>query len=120
MGNNNYLEASNLVFYGTMIVNGEGFGIVIRTGDKTVIGSIADLAVNEEKRPSQLSQEIDLFVKKMAGKQSSSMPKASDCHYVCCHLFHFRYGSRSKQIFNELCFRYWCFSSFCSLARQKL
>ncbi|RKP17122.1 hypothetical protein ROZALSC1DRAFT_16731, partial [Rozella allomycis CSF55] len=66
-GNNNYLEASNLMFFGTLVVNGEGYGVVIRTGDATVLGSIASMTCKEEKRPSQMSREIDLFVKKMAG-----------------------------------------------------
>ena len=65
-GNNNPLEANNLAFYGTLVVNGEGYGIVIRTGDRTVLGSIANLTVSETKRESQLANEIDFFVKKTA------------------------------------------------------
>ena len=70
------LEASNLVFNGTLAVNGaisfffqlethtpgEGYGIVIRTGDNTVIGQIASLTSNEEKRESPLTSEITHFV----------------------------------------------------------
>jgi sodium/potassium-transporting ATPase subunit alpha len=65
-GIENPLEASNLAFYGSLIVNGDGYGIVVRTGDKTVLGSIASLASSEVKRESQLTKEIDYFVKVMA------------------------------------------------------
>ncbi|KAI9208474.1 uncharacterized protein BJ171DRAFT_488991 [Polychytrium aggregatum] len=59
----NPLEATNLIFNGSMAVAGEGFGIVIRTGDNTVLGQIANLTSNEKKRRSPLSEEIDIFVK---------------------------------------------------------
>ncbi|KAJ3416269.1 hypothetical protein HDV05_002559 [Chytridiales sp. JEL 0842] len=60
------LEATNLVFNGTLAVNGEGYGIVIRTGDNTVIGQIASLTANEQRRESPLSTEIEHFVKIIA------------------------------------------------------
>lgn len=73
----NPLEATNLIFNGTLAVNGkfllflrilgEGYGIVIRTGDQTVIGQIASLTTNEEKRDSPLSSEINHFVHVIAG-----------------------------------------------------
>ncbi|TPX40659.1 hypothetical protein SeLEV6574_g06497 [Synchytrium endobioticum] len=56
------LEATNLVFNGTLAVNGDGYGIVIRTGDDTVIGQIASLTSNEQRRSSPLSTEINHFV----------------------------------------------------------
>jgi len=62
----NPFEATNLAFGGTNITNGEGFGIVIRTGDHTTIGQIARLAVGEKTPRSQLNDEIDLFVKRIA------------------------------------------------------
>ncbi|KAJ1929419.1 hypothetical protein IWQ60_001164 [Tieghemiomyces parasiticus] len=62
----NCLEATNLVFNGTLAVAGEGYGIVICTGDNTVLGQIAGLTASEEKNPSPLSQEIDHFVKIIA------------------------------------------------------
>lgn len=58
----NPLEATNLAFNGTLAVNGEAYGIVIRTGDFTVIGQIASMTANEERRDSPMSQEIDHFV----------------------------------------------------------
>ncbi|KAJ1659897.1 hypothetical protein IWQ61_001090 [Dispira simplex] len=62
----NPLEATNILFNGTLVVAGEGYGIVIKTGDSTVLGQIAGLTAGEEKNPSPLSQEIDIFVKIIA------------------------------------------------------
>jgi sodium/potassium-transporting ATPase subunit alpha len=62
----NPLEATNLAFNGSLCVNGEGYGIVIRTGDSTVLGQIASLAGGEEKRDSPLTIEITGFVHKIA------------------------------------------------------
>lgn len=63
----NPLEASNLAFNGSLVVNGEGYGIVVRTGDKTVIGQIASLTANEKKGKSPMAHEIESFVYKIAG-----------------------------------------------------
>ncbi|ORZ32782.1 P-type cation-transporting ATPase [Catenaria anguillulae PL171] len=57
------LEATNLAFNSTLVVSGEGYGIVIRTGDDTVIGQIANLTQSEKKRKSPLTEEIESFVK---------------------------------------------------------
>jgi sodium/potassium-transporting ATPase subunit alpha len=60
------MEAQNIVFNGTLIVNGDGAGIAIRIGDSTVLGQIAKLTLSGEKRTSQLVNEIDFFVKVLA------------------------------------------------------
>jgi sodium/potassium-transporting ATPase subunit alpha len=57
------LEASNLAFNSTLAVSGEAYGVVIRTGDNTVLGSIANMTQGEAKRRSPLSEEIERFVK---------------------------------------------------------
>ncbi|KAI9358903.1 hypothetical protein DFJ73DRAFT_135213 [Zopfochytrium polystomum] len=62
----NPLETANLVFNGTLAVNGDGYGVVIRTGDHTVIGQIASLTAGEDRRESPLSSEIEHFVKIIA------------------------------------------------------
>ena len=62
----NPLEANNLLFSGTMVVSGEGLGIVIRTGDRSVLGQIAKMTIQGKPRASQLSREINLFVRKIA------------------------------------------------------
>ncbi|KAI8893117.1 E1-E2 ATPase-domain-containing protein, partial [Globomyces pollinis-pini] len=59
---NNPLEATNLIFNGTLAVNGEAYGVVIRTGDHTVIGQIAFMTSSEERRPSPMSAEIENYV----------------------------------------------------------
>ncbi|KAG0287811.1 hypothetical protein BGZ97_006987, partial [Linnemannia gamsii] len=62
----NPLEARNLAFNGSLVVNGEGYGIVIRTGDNTVLGQIAGMTSGEDAGKSPLSREIDDFVKIIA------------------------------------------------------
>ncbi|KAF9921161.1 hypothetical protein FBU30_008863 [Linnemannia zychae] len=62
----NPLEANNLAFNGSLVVNGEGYGLVIRTGDNTVLGQIAGLTASEDSGKSPLSREIDDFVKIIA------------------------------------------------------
>ncbi|KAJ3068509.1 hypothetical protein HDU98_008343 [Podochytrium sp. JEL0797] len=56
------LEATNLAFNGTLAVNGEAYGVVIRCGDNTVLGQIAGLTQNEHKAPSPMTTEINNFV----------------------------------------------------------
>ncbi|KAF4636901.1 hypothetical protein G7Y89_g1176 [Cudoniella acicularis] len=60
------LESTNLMFNSTLIISGEAFGIVIRTGDSTVLGQIANLTAGEEKMESPLTHEIGNFVKIIA------------------------------------------------------
>ncbi|KAG6846375.1 hypothetical protein H0H93_014367, partial [Arthromyces matolae] len=55
-------EAENLVFNSTLVVNGEGWGIVVRTGDHTFIGQIASLTGGETGNESPLAREIGRFV----------------------------------------------------------
>ncbi|KAJ1566984.1 hypothetical protein HK096_011393, partial [Nowakowskiella sp. JEL0078] len=62
----NPLEAHNLAFNGSLVISGEGYGVVIRTGDNTVIGQIAGMTGKEKRRPSPLSSEIQNFVIIMA------------------------------------------------------
>ncbi len=37
-------EARNIVFNSSLVMNGDGRGVVVRTGDNSFIGSIASLA----------------------------------------------------------------------------
>ncbi|KAJ3541875.1 hypothetical protein NM688_g6031 [Phlebia brevispora] len=50
------------LFNSTLVVNGEGWGIVVRTGDHTLIGQIAALTGGETGNSSPLSVEIGHFV----------------------------------------------------------
>ncbi|OPJ68134.1 potassium-transporting ATPase alpha chain 2 [Patagioenas fasciata] len=63
----NPLETKNIVFYSTTCVEGTATGIVINTGDRTIIGRIASLAsrVGNEKTP--IAIEIEHFVYLVAG-----------------------------------------------------
>jgi len=61
----NPLETKNLMFYGTLAIEGEGIGIVIRTGDNTVIGQIANLAQSTSTLETPLRREINKFVGKI-------------------------------------------------------
>lgn len=61
------VEAENLVFNSTLVVNGEGWGIVVRTGDHTFIGQIASLTGNESNDQSPLAKEISRFVLIVSG-----------------------------------------------------
>ncbi|AEO68317.1 uncharacterized protein THITE_125028 [Thermothielavioides terrestris NRRL 8126] len=62
----NPLEAHNVLFNSTLVVSGEAYGIVIRTGDATVLGQIAHLTAGEKKVTSPLTVEIGNFVKIIA------------------------------------------------------
>ncbi len=59
----NPLEAENLGFFGTLCVQGECIGIVIRIGETTMIGSIANISNSTKHIKSPLTEETDRFVK---------------------------------------------------------
>ena len=56
------LEATNLCFYTTIINSGSGRGVVIGTGDRTVMGQIAGLATETSNEDSPISKEIKKFI----------------------------------------------------------
>ncbi|KAI0303351.1 aminophospholipid-transporting P-type ATPase [Multifurca ochricompacta] len=56
------VEAENLAFNSTLVVNGEAWGVVVRTGDRTLIGQIAQLTGGESGNESPLAVEISRFV----------------------------------------------------------
>ena len=57
------MESQNACFFGTSCTEGSGVGICIKTGDKTVIGQIANLASEAESEETPLSIEIERFIK---------------------------------------------------------
>uniref|UniRef100_A0A914CA35 Sodium/potassium-transporting ATPase subunit alpha n=1 Tax=Acrobeloides nanus TaxID=290746 RepID=A0A914CA35_9BILA len=59
----NPLETSNLVFFGTSVVEGNALGIVILTGDNTVMGRIAGLTSLVETNQTPIAKEIKHFIK---------------------------------------------------------
>jgi len=58
----NIFESPNVAFFGTMCTAGNGTGIVIRTGDDTVIGRIANLSQSAESAETPLAIEIERFI----------------------------------------------------------
>jgi sodium/potassium-transporting ATPase subunit alpha len=58
----NPLETKNLCFFGTFIPQGSGKGIVVRIGDKTVMGRIARLATSTNVAMTPIAREINHFV----------------------------------------------------------
>ena len=59
----NPLEATNMAFFGTACTSGSAEGIVVATGDRTVIGQIANLAQSASAGDTPLSKEIHRFIK---------------------------------------------------------
>lgn len=60
--NDNALETANLVFFGTLMKEGKGKGIVVRIGARTVLAQIASVASSGEKVKTPLRIELDRFV----------------------------------------------------------
>ncbi|KAL0584985.1 hypothetical protein ABG067_005122 [Albugo candida] len=58
----NPLETKNLCFFGTFVPQGSGKGIVVRIGDKTVMGRIARLATSTTTILTPIAREINHFV----------------------------------------------------------
>lgn len=56
------LESTNLCFYTTIINSGSGRGVVIGSGDRTVMGQIAGLATETSGEDSPISKEIKKFI----------------------------------------------------------
>ncbi|CAB4053962.1 ATP1A [Lepeophtheirus salmonis] len=57
----NPLETKNIAFFSTHAVEGTAKGIVIKTGDSTVMGRIAGLASGLERGETPISREISHF-----------------------------------------------------------
>ncbi|KAI9276500.1 hypothetical protein BC943DRAFT_284971 [Umbelopsis sp. AD052] len=66
MTDNNYLETKNIAFMSTHCTQGSGLGIVVSTGDKTVLGRISKLTSAKEEETTLLQQEINSFIVKVA------------------------------------------------------
>jgi len=59
-------ESPNLCFFGTLVVNGKGQGLVIATGDDTFMGRTAQLATSTEGDDTPIAKEIKDFVLKVS------------------------------------------------------
>lgn len=60
--NENPLETRNLAFFSTNCVEGAGRGVVINTGDRTIMGRIANLASGLEMGDTPIAREIAHFI----------------------------------------------------------
>ena len=60
--NENLIEAKNVAFFSTDILEGRGRGVVIETGDLTLIGSIAKIVSNLEQGQTPINKEIQSFI----------------------------------------------------------
>lgn len=58
----NPLESQNVAFFSSFAVAGEATGIVIATGDRTMIGRLAGLTTNLKKTETPIAKEIRHFV----------------------------------------------------------
>jgi len=56
-------EATNMAFFGTDVKNGMCTGIVVRTGDNTFIGKIAQLTEGTDTEDTPIAKEIHHFIK---------------------------------------------------------
>lgn len=65
--NENPLETKNIAFFSTNCVEGTGRGIVIYTGDRTVMGRIANLASGLEMGDTPIAREISHFIHIITG-----------------------------------------------------
>ncbi len=65
--NDNPLETKNVAFFSTNCVEGSGRGIVVNTGDRTVMGRIANLASGLEMGDTPIAKEIAHFIHLITG-----------------------------------------------------
>ncbi|KAH7704171.1 P-type ATPase [Aphelenchoides avenae] len=56
-------EARNIAFNGSLCVDGDGVGVVIRTGANTIISQIANLTNQDKKTPNRLQKQTNNFLK---------------------------------------------------------
>jgi sodium/potassium-transporting ATPase subunit alpha len=67
MTNDNPLETKNIAFFSTNAVEGTATGLVIQTGDRTVMGRIANLASGLEMGETPIAREIAHFIHLITG-----------------------------------------------------
>jgi sodium/potassium-transporting ATPase subunit alpha len=65
--NENPLETRNIAFFSTNAVEGTAKGVVINTGDRTVMGRIAHLAADLDAGMTPIAREIEHFIHLITG-----------------------------------------------------
>jgi len=63
----NPMESTNLAFFGTNCAKGSCTGIVVRTGDHTLIGIIASMATDTKEVKTPIAIEIEHFIHVVSG-----------------------------------------------------
>ncbi|XP_065649800.1 sodium/potassium-transporting ATPase subunit alpha-like isoform X2 [Hydra vulgaris] len=63
----NPIETKNLGFFSTNVLEGDGIGIVVKIGNKTVMGRIANLASGLESGKTPIAIEIEHFIHIITG-----------------------------------------------------
>ncbi len=59
-------QARNICFNSSKCLEGESWGVVIASGDKSLIGQIAGLAGQTKSEPTTLQKEINIFVRNLS------------------------------------------------------
>jgi sodium/potassium-transporting ATPase subunit alpha len=59
---NNYMETKNLLFMGASIVEGSGTGLVVATGNRTVMGKIYKLSGGTATATTPITRELNIFL----------------------------------------------------------
>jgi sodium/potassium-transporting ATPase subunit alpha len=57
-----YIESKNIAYMTTLVTNGQGRGLVLATGDNTMMGKIADLTNKTGHKKTSLQIEISRFI----------------------------------------------------------
>jgi sodium/potassium-transporting ATPase subunit alpha len=60
------LHAPNIIFNGSACLQGEGTGIVVQTGDRSLIGRIANLAGNQQMDQTPMQKDVARFIRILA------------------------------------------------------
>ncbi|GAM28782.1 hypothetical protein SAMD00019534_119580 [Acytostelium subglobosum LB1] len=61
--NVSFLESKNVAFMGSYVVNGSGIGVVVLTGNSSVMGHINKLTISRKEKVTLIQREINRFVR---------------------------------------------------------
>lgn len=59
-------HSPNIIFNGSACLQGEGVGVVIQTGDRTLLGRIAQLAGNQQQEQTPMQKDVAKFIRILA------------------------------------------------------
>ena len=98
----NYNESKNIAFMTTLVTNGNGKGVVTSTGVHTMIGSIANIALNSKQKPTTLQLEIKNFVRLIAILALSTVFVCLIVWYAWIHRFYPKHIQVSEMMVNTI------------------